>query len=106
MTNPADIRVRLARQLTGVTTDADLDIAVVVDDEEPLTVRLDASGAALVEVGDPERMVTLHVTRQGAERVLAGEANAQMLLESGDLKVGGRIDVLQANASALGALGS
>ncbi|MFZ4516699.1 MAG: SCP2 sterol-binding domain-containing protein [Acidimicrobiia bacterium] len=55
---------------------------------------------------DPERTVTLTLTAADAERVRAGTINAQQLLQEGALRVGGRIDVLQAAAGALSALGA
>jgi len=104
--SPEILGARLAETLAPLLVEADLDLVIVVGDEPELTIRFADGRAALVTGSDPDRTVRLHVTAEGAAAVMDGTANAQRLLASGDLRVGGRIDVLQANAAALAALGA
>jgi hypothetical protein len=89
--------------LQSLITEAELEIEVRVAGEPSYVVEF-AHGAASIGPGhDPESRVILSLSAPGADRVRSGKANAQQLLAAGDLRIGGRIDVLQAEASALSA---
>lgn len=91
----------LATAIASLHSDAEVDLVVTVGANPAYVVRCANGSTSLVEAPDPERTVTLTVTESGAEAVRAGTANAQSLLHSGELRIGGRIDVLQAQAGSL-----
>ena len=94
----------LTDAIAALRGDAEIDLIVTIGSEAPYVVRITDGGAAIIAAADPERTVTLTVTDSGAAAVRAGSANAQQLLHTGELRIGGRIDVLQAQAAALAAL--
>ena len=91
-------------QLAAIATTAEIDIEVRVGDDESYVIRFDGSRAARADEADATRRVVFSLSRSGAQRIAAGTANAQQLLADGELRIGGRIDVLQAQAAALAAL--
>lgn len=103
--DPTDWHLSLAETLAGLRTDAVIDLVVHIGDAEPYVVRCADGRVTQVFEADPERMVSFALSPEAAGRVRAGTTNAQQLLVTGELKIGGRIDVLQAAASDLGALG-
>lgn len=83
---------------------ADLDLVLIIDGSHQ-TFAVRNGQVAPIANPDPQRCVTLTLSAADVERVRAGEINAQQLLHAGALRVGGRLDALQAAAGALSALG-
>lgn len=85
--------------------DPDLDVVLIIDGAHQAFAVRGATVSPTTDP-DPQRCVTLTLSSADVERVRAGTINAQQLLHAGALRIGGRLDVLQAAAGALSALGA